>query len=614
MLCGLYFVCGILLLYGVLGMPMLPFEGGTYESEFIHNLTSQMVAKNKIETMATYGVNRELQRLRLIVSKSIEQSLTEEFQVPIVVWGLRRNISLRHLLGYKTLICVSISSVLPDEEPIFDVLTDGLVGLHYVPMLFVYKRLGNIPPTRDTLRAFFTWCWQHRFTNVFLVFQLRTLNYSTGQISDVARNEIYSYTPFPKLTIRNLTQTGYRQVDIMMDVRGYEFRVPVFQDPPNVIMLPNGCLSGALGLLFSAYVHHRRGILRLEPVTHVDRYSYQEQEHLMLAPARGEIEMGVHPYSPMQLNSSLMAGSFPLGTTKTCVLVPWQRESPSVRFMRMAARINGPFFVILLVAMTLFWQLVFGRWRLGVHLTLVTFFQQSLPNREFRRLAESYKFLHVFLLFGSLVLWIMRTANLSSVFTSKMPGRQIETAEDFLATPLRLMLTETEVEMYFTAGLLPSALLPRLLVVNKTTLMEHLDSLNSSYAYCSTAEHWRVVLMQQRRMYRPPFRVASKLCTTPQFLRFPVQRNSPFERNFYRFGIHSLQFGFWRHWLSRSLREAIELRLVVELTDDYLPFQSLTYMDFEVLIKVYFLCLLGSSLCLLGEFVWHYYKKDRIVS
>ncbi|KAH8348794.1 hypothetical protein KR084_011251 [Drosophila pseudotakahashii] len=612
MLCRLYFVCGIWLFSGVLGMPMLPIEGGAFESEFIHNLTSQMVAKNQIETLAAYGVIRGLQRFRVVVAKSIEQSLTEEFQVPIVVWGLRRNISLRHLLGYKTLVCVSISSVRPDEEPIFDVLTDGLAGMHYVPMLFVHKCLGNILPTREMLRAFFAWCWQHRFTNVFLAFQLRTLNYSTGHLS--ARNEVYSYTPFPKLTIRNLTETEYQQVDILMDLRGYEFRVPVFQDPPYVILLPNGRLSGALGLLFSAYVHHRRGLLRLEPVDHVDRYSYQEQEHLMLAPARGEIEMGVHPFSSMQLFSPLTAGSFQLGTTNTCVLVPWLRESPPVRFMRMAARINGPFFVILLVAMTLFWQLVFGRWQRGVHLTLVTFFQQSLPGREFRRLANSYKFIHVFLLFGSIVLWIMRTASLSSVFTLKVPGRQIETVDDFLATPLRLMLTETEVEMYFTAGLLPSALLPRLLVVNKTTLMEHLDSLNSSYAYCATAEHWRMVMLQQRRMYRPPFRLASKLCTTPQIMRFPVQRNSPFERNFYRFAVQSLQFGFWRHWLRRSLREAIELRLVVELSDDYLPFQSLTYMDFEVLIKVYILCLLGSGLCLLGEFAWHYYTNYRSVS
>ncbi|EDX07838.1 uncharacterized protein Dsimw501_GD11471 [Drosophila simulans] len=98
-----------------------------------------------------------------------------------------------------------------------------------------------------------------------------------------------------------------------------------------------------------------------------------------------------------------------------------------------------------------------------------------------------------------------------------MSGSEIETAADFLATPLRLMLAETEVEMYFTAGLLPSALKPRLLVVHKSTLLEHLNSLNSGYAYCIIAGQWQVAMMQQRRMYRPRLR----------------QRNPPFDRNFY---------------------------------------------------------------------------------
>jgi len=237
MLRGLHFVCGILLFLGVLALPPIPFEGKTYESAFLHNLTSQMVAENRIETLASYGVNWERYRLGPIVAKSIEQSLMEEFQVPIVVWGLRRNISIRHLLGYKTLICVSISSVVPDVDPIFEVLNDGLVGLHYVPMLFIYKPLRMMAPTRDMLEVFFAWCWQHRFTNVFLTFYLRSLDNSSWKFSKGGRNEIYSYTPFPNLTIRNITETGYQPVDIMMNLTGYEFRVPVFQDPPTVFQV-----------------------------------------------------------------------------------------------------------------------------------------------------------------------------------------------------------------------------------------------------------------------------------------------------------------------------------------------------------------------------------------
>ncbi|XP_044312953.1 uncharacterized protein LOC108050734 [Drosophila rhopaloa] len=567
-------------------MPVHPVDGGNYESEYIHSLINQMIAGYPIETLVTYGVNRELQRFRNIVANSVEQTLTEEFKVPIVVWGLRRNVNLRNLLGYKTMICVSITSVIPAEEPIFDALTDGLAGLHYVPMLFIYSRLESIKPTKVQLNIFFAWCWRHRFTNVFITFQhiVDTKSYKPSWY-----NELHSYTPFPELTLRNLTQTGYQYVNILMDLRGYEFRVPVFQDALSVFQLKNGRLSGSLGHLLATYVHQRKGRLRLEPVADVDWFNYPE--HLMLAAARGEIEMGVHPYSPMQPGSSLTSGSFTVGITKTCVLVPWQRVSPAARFMLMTACVNGPFFLVLLLAMTVSWRLLGGQGRRGIHLALVTIFQQSLPSREFLRLAQSYKYIHVAILFGCFILWSKRTANLSSVFTSQMLGSQIETAKDFLATPLRLMLTETEVEMYFTAGLLPSALRPRLLVVNKTTLMEHLGSLNTSYAYCTTSEYWNLIVLKQWRMYRPLFRRASKMCTTPQILRFPIQKNSPFDFNFYRFRSDALQFGFLTHWLRQSIREATELGLVVNLTDEYQPFQSLTLMDIEKLIKLYIICL-----------------------
>lgn len=195
-----------------------------------------MIASNKIDSLATYGENRE-QRMPMILVKSLEQSLTEEFQIPIVSWGLRRNVSLRRILGYNTLVYVSISSVLTSEEPIFDVLTDGLAGQHYVPMLFIYKRLGNMPPTTKEMKIFFAWCWRYKFTNVLLKFQHYTLTNISGEVNVTWHHELFTYTPFPELTLRNLTESGYQRPEILMDLRSFELKVPVFQDPPNVFQV-----------------------------------------------------------------------------------------------------------------------------------------------------------------------------------------------------------------------------------------------------------------------------------------------------------------------------------------------------------------------------------------
>ncbi|KAH8270855.1 hypothetical protein KR018_007193 [Drosophila ironensis] len=605
MLGCLTFVVGLWLIPGAWARPMYAIDAGNYESDFLHNLTRQLAARNRVESMAIYGINRELQRTKFILAKSLEQSLMEEFQLPMVVWGHRRNVTLRRILGERTLVCVGIRSLSPHDEDIFDAVTDGLFGMHHVPILFIYKRLENTPLTLDQLRLFFAWCWRLRFINVFLAYQHFMFNNSSGRMKVTWNNYLFTYTPFPELTVKNLTETGYRHTNIMMDFRGFEFRVPVFQDVPNVFLLPTGMLSGTFGLMFAYYVAHRRGRIRLEPIADVDRYNYHE--HLMLAATRGEIEIGVHPYSSLQPGARQIAPYFPLATTNTCVMVPFQQESPPGRFIRYVVRINGCFLLLLLLAMSLAWQL-WGKkgagWHRGIQLALSAFHLQSLPGRAFRRFTEPYKCIHVAVLLGSFVLWTMRTANLSSVFTSQTRGSQIETVEDFLATPLRLMLTDSEVEMYFTAGELPSALLPRLLVVNRSTLVEHLEQLNTSYAYCTTTEHWSVVLMQQERLDRPRFRLASRICTGTHILRFPMQWNSPFQRNFFRFSTQARQFGLREQWLHRGHRDAIVAGLVRPLTDDRLSARKLTLKDFQLLLNIYIMSLLASGLCLLVEIAW----------
>ncbi|KAH8316619.1 hypothetical protein KR067_011783, partial [Drosophila pandora] len=605
MLVGLYFVLGLWIISGVSAWPMPPVLGDNRESQFLHNLTRQMASRNKVDSLALFGVNREMQRSRHILVQSLEECLSKAFQMPIVVWGLRRNVTLRRILGERTLVCVSISSVSAKEEPIFDVLTDGLFGLHHVPILFIYKRLKSQPPTGDQLRNLFSWCWRQKFINVFVTYQQIRFTNLTGDRNVSWENYLYTYTAFPEVTVRNLTQTGYRHTDIMMDFRGYEFRVPVFQDPPNAFRLPNGRLSGTFGLMFAAYVHHRMGRYRLESTVDVDRYNYHE--NLMLAASRGQIEIGVHPYSSMQPGAERMAGYFPLVSTNTCVLVPWQHEPPPGRLIRYVVRVNGTFLLVLLLAMTLAWQLARGEGLRGIQLSLVTFFLQPISDIDFRRLAEPYKFIHVAALLGSFVLWTMRTANLSSVFTSQFPGYQIDSVEDFLATPLRLMLTKSEVEMYFTAGNLPAGLRPRLQLVNRSTLLEHLDKLNASYAYCTTTEHWSVVQMQQERLKSPRFRLASGICTGTHILRYPMQWNSPFQRNFFRFSSHAKQFGLWQYWRSKGQRDASQMGLVVKMMDDHIPFHVLNLKDFELLLKIYLLSMTGCFLCLVGEMAWMRY-------
>ncbi|XP_068147973.1 uncharacterized protein [Drosophila tropicalis] len=554
---------------GISGSPIFAIEAERNLSGFIHNVIRHLHSREAFESFIIFETNRDLLGPPHIIHQSLEYLLVTDLGVPIVNWGLRPNVSLRHLLGYRSMVFVPIGSVLPSEEPVLRVLSDALSGL-----------------------------------------QLNQLLSINGNFKIDTYHDVMSYTPFPVVTLLNMTGRHYNGFGIIHNVSGYEFHTPVFQDAPTVFQLSDGRLSGNVGVLFSGYVHHIKGRLSLRRIPNVNRYNYHD--HTLLAAARGEIEMGVHPYSQMLPHSELTAGSFPLGTTNACLMVPWQRQSPPARFMKFAIHVNGCFLLVLLLAMMVTWQLWASDGSRGIYLAFAVFYLQSLQTSIFQRLTDAYKCIHVAALLAAFVLWTMRMGNLSSIFSAQVGGPQIDTVQDFLESPLRIMLTSSEVSMYFTANRLPSALKHRLLVVNSSTLIDHLNTLNTSFAYCSNAEHSQFLQLQQRRLRRPLFRLATpNLCTPTYFLRFPIQNNSPFEQSFYRFYIFAQQFGFWRYWRIDSYRKAIEMGLVPVLEDSDEPFKKLTLRDFQLLLKMYMASLMGCSLILIGEIMWNRCRKHR---
>ncbi|KRF98153.1 uncharacterized protein Dwil_GK26752 [Drosophila willistoni] len=593
-----------LLFSGISSSPIFAIEAERNISGFIHNVIKHLHSREAFESFVIFETNRDLLGPPHIIHQSLEYLLVTDLGVPIVNWGLRPNVSLRHLLGYRSMVFVPIGSVLPSEEPVLRVLTDALSGLQLNQLLFIYRGLKNYPPSRKQLKSFFNWCWQNKFLNVLMILHRIGLLNVNGNFKINTYHEVMSYTPFPVVTLLNMTGRHYNGFGIVHNVRGYEFHTPVFQDAPTVFQLSDGRLSGNVGVLFSGYVHHIKGRLSLRRIPNVNRYNYHD--HTLLAAARGEIEMGVHPYSQMVPHSELTAGSFPLGTTNACLMVPWQRQSPPARFMKFAIHVNGCFLLVLLLAMMVTWQLWANDGSRGIYLAFAVFYLQSLQTSIFQRLTDAYKCIHVAALLAAFVLWTMRMGNLSSIFSAQVGGPQIDTVQDFLESPLRIMLTSSEVSMYFTANRLPSALKHRLLVVNSSTLIHHLNTLNTSFAYCSNAEHSQFLQLQQRRLRRPLFRLASpNLCTPTYFLRFPIQNNSPFEQSFYRFYIFAQQFGFWRYWRLDSYRKSIEMGLVPVLEDSDEPFKKLTLSDFQLLLKMYIASLMGCSLILLGEIMWN---------
>lgn len=302
------------------------------------------------------------------------------------------------------------------------------------------------------------------------------------------------------------------------------------------------------------YIQRINGRLRTEALPKVNRNNF----HLntLLAASRRETDIGVHPYSALNINANRTDGVFTFSKTQTCLLVPWNRKPQLEMFIEISYEVNKCCLFFLLIFLPLLWQLTARKGLKGLYLVFVVYYLQPLEGILFRRFPRAYKIVHIGLLMGIFLLRNMRSADLSASFSVQQLGPQIETIKDFMETPLRIMVTKEDAETYFERNLLPAVLRERLFIVSLQTVTDHHDKLNTSYAYLATSAFANLIELRQRNMQKPPLRVVRNLetCTPPFFIGLPVQWNSPFKKSFFNFYLLTLRSGLQKRWVEKTRR------------------------------------------------------------
>ncbi|KAH8298565.1 hypothetical protein KR044_011713, partial [Drosophila immigrans] len=573
----------------------LIISNSDYDVGFVIEFAKLLVVKHRFETLITYAVNRksELPSGHQLVDGdgSLERRLIQQLQLPIIVWGLSSNVTFWHIITHKTLVLATIEHYSPTLVPLLEVLHKTLSGRHNAYILFIMRQKS---PTKQQLKEFFTWCWSRNLVNVALTFRQ-------------VHNQLFTYTPFPNVRVINVTSFGvdYEWPSFSTrDVKGYEFRIPVFQDPPASYLLTNGQLKGVTGSLVSSYINHINGRLKVERLQFVDRSNYYN--HTLLATARNEIDFGVHPISTLELNSNKTNVVYSYTLTKTCLMVPWIRDSTLRIYFRSVSWIN--YILLLIVSLVaLGWWLYDRQVDKGLYLGVCAYFSQPLNSSSFERLPRTYKIIHLSILMCILIIRNMKSGQLFSSFSVQQMIPQINSIDDFVDSSLRLMITETEYKMYFETDLLPAELKDRLLVVNRSTLLKHRDNLNTSFAYLATTSYANILTLQQNFLQRPLFRVVggTQLCTASYFVGLPIQWNSPFKRHLFSFYLKSLRNGFHGKWLRSTNMFLFQIGVFKAPRDGDLPFASLAFRDFDVLFRNFGVGMLCCLLSLLIEILYN---------
>lgn len=283
------------------------------------------------------------------------------------------------------------------------------------------------------------------------------------------------------------------------------------------MQFPNGELKGIIGSLITEYIYQINGQMRKEFLPNVNRELYHVDT--MLAAARGEVDVVPHPYSLMNPKSNLTDGAFFYALTNHCLMLPWIQSSALSTYYKNNFSTDCWIFVILTIIMPLIWQIWSRRGLQGLYLGQVIYYLQSLDTGTFRRLPRVYKYFHVGMLMAVLLIRTMKSADLSASFSVQRMGPQINTLDDFLKSPLRLMVTQTQEKQLFGANLLPAELKDRLVFANLSTMRKLKDDFNTSYGYIVTSSYARILDLKQRYLTRPIFRVVDspQLCTAPYF-------------------------------------------------------------------------------------------------
>ncbi|EDW15373.1 uncharacterized protein Dmoj_GI24791 [Drosophila mojavensis] len=610
MLAKRWFALGALCLLDGVFSPasVLADSNAFYNLNFVQDLSLNLHLRHKFNGLITFSDNRKLVK-PLVESHyfvSLERFLAVTLRLPLIIYGLQRTIPEPGIIARKTFVFCTVRNLRVEQESMFKVVHKMLEGRHDLRILFILNPGKPHQPSMEEIYLFFRWCWRYHFINVALTYQ-RIIQNDNDNFSTY--DELFSYTPFPKISIQNVTDIGvafkWEAVDVT-DVKGYEFRVPVFQDYAYAFLLPNGKIYGIVGKLVAGFIEHCNGTLRVERTPDVNRFNYHNRT--LTWPARGIIDIGVHPFTQLIQKSDEAEGIIVMSPTKTCLMVPVLIPRPLNRFMSFVVLNNGVLLVVILPLLMLGWQLLARNCSKGFFLAFVLFSMQPVNENLFRRLSNAYKMVHMAILLSFFILWNNRTGALTRAISLTSTPQQIHTVADFLRSPLRIMVTKAEVEMYFKNELLPKALEPRLLVVNSSTLMQHRNSLNTSYAYCASEGAWNIASFQQSRLNPPLFQLLSQnFCTSSTILHIPMGRNSPFRDAFFRFYMQSRLTGVFERWRAVSFKKAAHAGFIQVIPEDN-SFVSMNVQDYMVFIKGYWICIGICVLSLICEIIW----KNRV--
>ncbi|KAH8336874.1 hypothetical protein KR059_006434, partial [Drosophila kikkawai] len=323
-------------------------------------------------------------------------------------------------------------------------------------------------------------------------------------------------------------------------------------------------LIGYVANLFTNFAQRLNATLEL--------YIIQENSNgreILLNVRAGILDMGmmletyVHP-------KSLDTASYPYIHAPYCVMlqVPAKLPYNLVYGKILDPPVLGILFVLFCILSVL---LIYSRKKSWQDLSLANVLLNDVSLRGL--LGQSFPFpsnsskhlrlIFIILCFASVMLTTMYAAYLQSYFTNPPSEPIIRSFQDFTKFNKKLAISGLELdELRMTNNSRFKDINEKDLVVieDSNEFIRIRDSLNQSYSYLVTGDHWRTYEEQQKMFKEPVFYLSNDLCLSHLIpIAIPVRRFLPYRHLFDEHIMSQNEFGLVGYWRAHSFLDMVRL-------------------------------------------------------
>ncbi|XP_037943856.1 uncharacterized protein LOC119676675 [Teleopsis dalmanni] len=503
-------------------------ETNKIEVLFYEKLLQRIEQHWQYYTCSLFGYKNDFQD-----QEFLWKMLQYKFQKSILTYEPTYTFNIHMKYNKQMLIIVALQ-----EPKLVEIIRSLVKNLHRIrdtPVIFIFTKYGTTKgTTTEILQNLFKICFKYKMLNVIAVLKNSTI---TGSY--------YSYMPFPVLLLEHRELNDDIDTNIfpsrMQNLNGYPIRTIPDQISPRTVMYydtkGNRKIAGYVAKMIRLFRDKLNATI-LYPFEVTTGTVFYFRNFLKLI-ANDTIDIGGGIMNSLVYSDNEQL-SYPLEFANWCVMVPVESlQTYSDYFIHL---LNWKVLLYLLLLNTTFSVLLYYSHKL-INLYLAQTFTMHYIDRIMHTHAFSgimgfsfilpknpiltMRVIYILLFFTGFITNNMLNVTLSVFLTHPPVRKPITTMDDFILSPLQILVAREEADNIFEEVL--EKYNATFTIINTYMELRALrDSLNTSYAYPVTSSVWHVYEAKQQLFTKPLFRLTT-ICLQPfMSLGFPLDSNSIF--------------------------------------------------------------------------------------